>query len=153
VTDAKVGATLLTYNLAIGKAEQVQHVWVNHDLVDVRVQTNVTPSLTANTPSTRTKAGAIATVAAAIALAVALGAGGQTAQAAASRHTETIHTTASHPWLTADRGWVDAGNLLPGELVATLSVQAATVAWVHVVLMTARQHSGCCTAIPTWPVC
>jgi hypothetical protein len=33
------------------------------------------------------------------------------------RSTETIHTTAKHPWLTADRGWVDAGALQVGEPV------------------------------------
>ena len=33
---------------------------------------------------------------------------------------ETIHTTANHPWLTADRGWVLAGDLRVGEAVVTL---------------------------------
>ena len=28
---------------------------------------------------------------------------------------ETVHTTANHPWLTTDRGWVPAGDLRPGE--------------------------------------
>lgn len=46
---------------------------------------------------------------------------------------ETIHTTSNHPWLTADRGWVEAGQLRPGEPVVTLSGATETVAWVHVV--------------------
>jgi hypothetical protein len=40
---------------------------------------------------------------------------------AASAHTETIHTTANHPWLTVERGWVLAGALPPGEWVVTLN--------------------------------
>lgn len=35
--------------------------------------------------------------------------------------TETPHTTANLPWLTADRGWVPAGALPPGEWVVTLN--------------------------------
>lgn len=46
---------------------------------------------------------------------------------------ETIHTTANHPWLTADRGWVEAGQLQPGEAVVTLNGSSGTVAWVHTV--------------------
>ena len=34
---------------------------------------------------------------------------------------ETIHTTANHPWLTSDRGWVVAGDLREGEPVVTLN--------------------------------
>lgn len=30
---------------------------------------------------------------------------------------ETIHTTANHPWLSADRGWIVAGKLWLGEQV------------------------------------
>ncbi len=52
---------------------------------------------------------------------------------AATATTETIHTTANHPWLTADRGWVAAGELRPGESVVTLSGGTSTVAWVQVV--------------------
>jgi hypothetical protein len=33
---------------------------------------------------------------------------------------ETVHTTANHLWLTADRGWVQAGDLKAGERVVTL---------------------------------
>ncbi len=41
--------------------------------------------------------------------------------------TETIHTTANHPWLTADRGWVVAGGLRNGEAVVTLDGQRGVV--------------------------
>lgn len=30
---------------------------------------------------------------------------------------DIVQTTANHPWLTTDRGWVIAGDLYPGELV------------------------------------
>ncbi len=40
---------------------------------------------------------------------------------------ETICTTANLPWLTADRDWVPAGNLRPGERVVRLDGTAATV--------------------------
>lgn len=41
--------------------------------------------------------------------------------------TEVIHTTASHPWLTADRGWARAGTLHVGEPVQLLNGATATV--------------------------
>ncbi len=41
--------------------------------------------------------------------------------------TETSHTTANHPWLTADRGWVVSGALHSGEVVATLDGQRGVV--------------------------
>jgi hypothetical protein len=46
---------------------------------------------------------------------------------------ETIHTTANHPWLTAGRGWVPAGDLHVGEAVVTLDGGTSTVATVRVV--------------------
>ena len=65
-------------------------------------------------------------------------AGGATAQATApdtnttSASTnfssgETIHTTANHPWLTSDRGWVPAGELRVGEQVVELGGRTATI--------------------------
>ncbi len=30
---------------------------------------------------------------------------------------KTVHTTANHPWLTADRSWVLAGELHSGEQI------------------------------------
>lgn len=40
---------------------------------------------------------------------------------------ETVHTTANHPWLTMDRGWVLAGDLRLGERVVRLDGTTATV--------------------------
>ena len=44
-----------------------------------------------------------------------------------STHDETIHTTASHPWLTANHGWVRAGQLTLGEKVRRADGSTATV--------------------------
>ena len=44
-----------------------------------------------------------------------------------SAHDEVVHTTASHPWLTADRGWERAGTLRVGEAVVTANGSAAIV--------------------------
>jgi hypothetical protein len=52
---------------------------------------------------------------------------------AATAQAETIHTTANHPWLTGDRGWVVAGDLKPGDPVVTLTGATGTVVWVHTV--------------------
>jgi hypothetical protein len=56
-----------------------------------------------------------------------------TTASVAGTPTETVHTTANHPWLTADRGWVEAGQLKPGETIVTLAGSTETVAWVHAV--------------------
>ena len=40
---------------------------------------------------------------------------------------ETIHTTAKHPWLTTDHGWVTAGELRVGEHVVELGGHTATI--------------------------
>ena len=40
---------------------------------------------------------------------------------------ETIHTTANHPWLSADRGWVVAGHLQLGEPVRRVDGSVAVV--------------------------
>ncbi len=44
---------------------------------------------------------------------------------------DTVHTTFNHPWLTVDRGWVDAGNLNVGEQVRRLDGSTATVVHIH----------------------
>ncbi len=40
---------------------------------------------------------------------------------------ETIHTTANHPWLSADRGWIVAGHLQLGEPVQRVDGSTAEV--------------------------
>ena len=154
----KVGDPVIAYNPAKGhsEAEPIQHVWLNHDhdLVDVGLHetvssTSMTPATSAVTASptastrlhrwlppslTRTAMGIAATVAVAVTVVTATPTHAATITIPPpATHTETIHTTATHPWLTADRGWVAAGALQPGEHVVTLSGGTETVAWVHVV--------------------
>lgn len=50
-----------------------------------------------------------------------------TAPTAAAPHDETVHTTAKHPWLTTDRGFVLAGTLHAGERVMREDGTPATV--------------------------
>src|SRR5579859_2023767 len=96
----------------------------------------------------------------AVALAVTLGsavAAPAPAQATSAATTspapiETIHTTSNHPWLTADRGWVEAGQLRPGEPVVTLSGATETVAWVHVVAGQADYYNLTVAADHTYAV-
>ena len=106
ISSLKVGDTVEAYNPATGKAEAepIQRVWRNHDagLVDVHLTTNTAVLTTAIDATSAVPA-----------------ATGQPANADAAGG-ETIHTTANHPWLTADRGWVQAGELKPGESVVTL---------------------------------
>lgn len=66
-------------------------------------------------------------------VAPAQAAGAATTTTTTSAQTELIHTTANHPWLTSDRGWVQAGDLKPGEAVVTLDGASSTVVWVHIV--------------------
>lgn len=42
-------------------------------------------------------------------------------------------STAAHSWLTADRGWVAAGDLRPGEAVVRLGGGTSTVASVQII--------------------
>jgi hypothetical protein len=51
----------------------------------------------------------------------------------ATAGTEVIHTTASHPWLSGDHGWVRAGTLHVGEPVRLLDGATATVVGLRVV--------------------
>jgi hypothetical protein len=57
--------------------------------------------------------------------------GDEAASAVHVANQQTIHTTATHPWLTADRGWVPAGDLKVGEQVVTLNGTTSTVQWAH----------------------
>ncbi len=48
-------------------------------------------------------------------------------------HDEVVHTTANHPWYTADRGWQLGGALRVGEPVARVDGSTAVVVAVRVV--------------------
>jgi RHS repeat-associated protein len=65
---------------------------------------------------------------------------------------ETVHTTTNHPWLTADRGWLAAGDLRPGEQVIQLDGSLATVAAVRVVSGTATMYNLTVSHLHTFAV-
>jgi hypothetical protein len=45
-----------------------------------------------------------------------------------------VHTTTEHPFLTTDRGWVDAQDLVPGKHVQQLDGGIGVVVGTHVVV-------------------
>lgn len=97
----KVGDSVQAYDPATGKAsvQTVQRTFVNHDTdrLDVTLRTTAPKSVN----------------------------GKPAASAAPSE--ETVHTTANHPWLSADRGWVVAGELRVGERVVRADGTTAIV--------------------------
>jgi hypothetical protein len=121
----KVGDHVTAYDPATGKqtTQTVERVFLNHDTDRLDV------TLTYLTPA---PAGASADMAGHGRVARA----GQrrqvagtttTTPATTATHEEVIHTTASHPWLTADAGWQRAGRLHLGEPVRLLDGATATV--------------------------
>ncbi len=121
IASLKVGQPVEAYDPATGKTapQTIVRVFLNHDHDRLDV-TLATPELAA---TAATAAGA--------------GHGRQAPHAAvgAARATltrdETIHTMANHPWLTADRGWVVAGQLHDGEPVRLLDGTTARVVALH----------------------
>jgi hypothetical protein len=135
--------------------EPVQAVWRNHDhdLVDVQLtlagspaagaptssandangtssaseatQTTATPTRLHRWVTSGVLAAGLGATLLTTTVAPAQAAGATTATTATPAQTEVIHTTANHPWLTADRGWARAGDLRPGERVAPLSGMTA----------------------------
>ena len=101
--------------------QTVQATWINHDtdLLDVTLRSTTTSPSTASTSSTTGGHAVIGPVAQHRASA--------STSANSTTHDETIHTTANHPWLTADRGWAQAGTLTLGEGVVEASGGTAVV--------------------------
>jgi RHS repeat-associated protein len=144
ISSLKVGDQVQAYDPPTGQGstQTVQHVWINHDtdLLNVTLQVNeasttqATQAQATSTPSQGQRSPN-----------EAHGkpddqtsntsSGGNTPPVvqASTSHEETIHTTANHPWLTADRGWVLAGNLRVGEPVVRGDGTTAVVALVQVV--------------------
>ncbi len=110
-----VGTQVVAYNPATkhSSVQTVQHVFIDHDsdLLDVTLRSTPTRGPPAAHHSQHS----------------------QKQPAAAASHEETVHTTASHPWLSAARGWVRAGKLRLGERVLRADGTTATVVGLHVV--------------------
>jgi RHS repeat-associated protein len=106
IADIKAGNTVLAYD-PDGKqvtAQTVDQVFVNHDSDRLDVTLEATAKTTAKERAAR-----------------------ESDSPAETNSTETIHTTSNHPWLTADRGWVDAGALQVGESVQLANGSVAQV--------------------------
>lgn len=58
---------------------------------------------------------------------------GAATPATTTTHTEVVHTTTNHPWLTADHGWMPASFLQVGESVQEADGATATVVAIRAV--------------------
>ncbi len=130
------------------KPQTITHVFVNHD--SDRLDVTLALPATGSAAPSQTAAQDATAVREQRALLMSHGRRGppntNATSSASGTPDATIHTTANHPWLTRDRGWVRAGGLRPGEQVVTLpgasaasrttdattSSGTATVARVHV---------------------
>lgn len=124
IASLKVGDKVTTYDPKTGKTstQSVEATYLNHDtdLLDVTLRVSASSSSsTTVTAATTTKHAESATKSA--------------SKPAAHSHDETIHTTANHPWLTADRGWLVAGKLRVGEPVREADGKTAIVVRLRVV--------------------
>lgn len=108
----KVGNHVTAYDPATGKqtTQTVERVFINHDTD--RLDVTLAVAQPARAPS-------------------AQHAGRARPATAGTSSQEVIHTTASHPWLSADHGWLRAGQLHLGEPVRLLDGATATVVGLH----------------------
>jgi hypothetical protein len=65
---------------------------------------------------------------------------------------ETVHTTEIHPWLTVDRGWVQAAQLVVGERVVREDGSPATVVALQVVAGAADYYNLTVSQLHTYAV-
>jgi hypothetical protein len=123
IATLKVGQQVSAYDPTTGKTktETITRVFLNHDTdrLDVTLAYHTASHAAGQTASPTSATGhgrqAPATTRDAM------------ATEASAAQTEVIHTTASHPWLTTDRGWARAGTLHVGEAVQLLDGETATV--------------------------
>ncbi|MGZ3664540.1 MAG: polymorphic toxin-type HINT domain-containing protein [Ktedonobacterales bacterium] len=124
----QVGDHVTAYDPTTGKTstQTVQHVWINHDtdLIDVTLRVADTQVAASDAKARRAAVAAHGLRAPPTDDAAEL--------TAATTHDELIHTTAKHPWLTTDRGFVLAGTLHSGERVVREDGTPATVVAVVV---------------------
>ena len=124
----KVGEQVLAYDPQTGQnsSQTVQHVFINHDndLIDLTLRTDDAPAASTDTKPKAASAGAPHGRAPPLAPAPS-----QTPQPLE----ETVHTTAKHPFLTVEQGWVTAGRLQPGMHVLRADGHVGVVEAVQVV--------------------
>jgi RHS repeat-associated protein len=139
----KVGDQVLAYDPQTGQTstQTVEQTWINHDtdLLDVTLQVNTSsPDHEAQTATQSQAQDGQSSQSMASAKQDdqskdSADKGSSTPSQAETKHEETIHTTANHPWLTADRGWVLAGSLRVGESVLRLDGTKAVVVAMQII--------------------
>ncbi len=136
IATLQVGQQVQAYDPTTGKVttQTIQQVWLNHDSnrLDVTLAVQTAPATTAaqDASSARTQQRQVAshgrrgppdaTTAATT-----------PATTATATTQEVVHTTANHPWLSADHGWLLAGTLRVGEPVRLLDGGTARVVALH----------------------
>jgi RHS repeat-associated protein len=150
----KVGDQVTAYDPATGKTstQTVQATFITHDtdLLDVTLRVPAHPASKKATPQSgataqQARAGAHQTPAAAAAPTA-------TKASAANSQDEVVHTTANHPWYTADHGWQLAGVLLVGEPVMREDGTTAVVVALRVVPGAARMWDLTVSNVHTFAV-
>ncbi len=123
----KVGDTVLAYDPQTKQVspQSVQHIFINHDndLIDLKLRTDDAPASDGVKPQLGPDG---------LPRGRAPPQGSTTSQTVQSLE-ETVHTTAKHPFLTLEQGWVTAGQLQPGMHVWRADGQIGVVEAVVVV--------------------
>ncbi len=123
IASLQVGDHVTSYDPTTGQAttQTITHVYLNHDTD--RLDVTLTLPASKDVPHTQTTAQDATTAREQRTLVMSHGrrgppdtatAAAATSSASAASADETIHTTANHPWLTADHGWLEAGQLHAG---------------------------------------
>jgi RHS repeat-associated protein len=147
----KVGDPVTAYDPTTKQTstQTVQHVWINHDtdLIDLTLHTDqMRPTQEAPKPQQRVDGerqsrappqGAVATA---------------TLSTPRLGQNEVVHTTAKHPFLTAERGWVPAGQLTMGLHVVREDGSTAVVLRERVVPGAAAMYNLTVSHVHTYAV-
>jgi RHS repeat-associated protein len=117
----QVGDQVLAYDPQMKQisTQTVQHVWINHDndLIDLHLQFDV--STVSDAPKPKVDPDGLPR--------------GRAPPQKTTTQEETVHTTAKHPFLTAEQGWVKAGQLQPGMHVIRADGQVGVVEDIQVI--------------------
>jgi RHS repeat-associated protein len=131
IASLKVGDHVTAYDPKSGttSTRTVQHVFVDHDTDRLDVTLHLGGATTASSASMSANDDAVGRLAWNTARAQHTSSHSRTARGS----DDVVHTTARHPWLTADRGWVRAGQLRPGEPIVRAAGGSAVVVALRVV--------------------
>lgn len=163
IASLQVGDAVTAYDPDTGQAstQTVEHVWINHDddLIDLTLQNDSASYGSAATDASRKQQEA--EVAAHGLRAPPPTASDNRGKITATNETqttdlsvaETVHTTAKHPWLTADRVWRSAGQLQVVEQIQRADGNTATVVCIHSMPGAADMWNLAVANVQTFAVC